>query len=330
MSDIENIRVTDTRGMTASVAKDIAKDWAEAIHKSCMFKTGNVQQALLIAWDCLYRSMPPLQWRQRYQLIQGVITMKAESMLAIYFKSGGKVKWINQGDEGDVAEAEFELSGNTQTVKFSIEDAKKADLIKKDSAWLKNPGSMLRARMISKAMRMLAPHLIDGAYVPEEAMTFDHEPSVIGMPDTIDATTETTQKTIERLVAEPESEQVEESEASTDAFGDVVEKPAETITPQQVTLIKELISKAGTPKEKMRNWMEQRGFKKLAELTGVVALEMIATLEKKIAKLAAEQTATDQSATESVEQTPADKATQELNEWSGRVLGEQDETGQSA
>ena len=58
--------------------------------------------------------------------------------------------------------------------RFTAEDAKKAGLLpaKPGSGWAKFPAEMLRARCISKAIRMLVRELLQGVYTPEEVADF--------------------------------------------------------------------------------------------------------------------------------------------------------------
>jgi hypothetical protein len=93
-------------------------------------------------------------------------------MLAKFRAAGGKAKWSNLGDDGKFAEAVFSYDGQELKIRYSIEDARKAvgekKLVDPDSNWAKDCGAMLRARCITKAVRILAPEIIAGIYTPEE------------------------------------------------------------------------------------------------------------------------------------------------------------------
>jgi hypothetical protein len=69
------------------------------------------------------------------------------------------------------------FDGQTLEIGYTIDDAKKVmgkddkgkDRIDQpDSNWAKDRGAMLRARLITKAIRIIAPELIAGVYTPEE------------------------------------------------------------------------------------------------------------------------------------------------------------------
>jgi hypothetical protein len=53
---------------------------------------------------------------------------------------------------------------------YSIEDAKRAGLVKQGSSWEKYPANMLFARAISSGVRVYCPDVFNGnlVYVPEE------------------------------------------------------------------------------------------------------------------------------------------------------------------
>jgi hypothetical protein len=102
--------------------------------------------------------------------------MRSDAMLAGYRARGGKVLW--KQFDSRAAIALWTYDGNSCEIGFSVEDAKLAQLLpaKPGSGWAKDPGAMLRARCISKAIRMLAPEVVAGIYTPEE--TEDFQPAV--------------------------------------------------------------------------------------------------------------------------------------------------------
>jgi len=61
------------------------------------------------------------------------------------------------------------------TVKWTMEDAKRAGLGNKDT-WRSYPRQMLRARCVSEGIRMAMPGVVVGLYAPEEVADFDVEP----------------------------------------------------------------------------------------------------------------------------------------------------------
>jgi len=97
--------------------------------------------------------------------------MRADAMHAKFRQAGGKVEWRETGDDGKRASAAFSFGGQTLELSFSIDDAARmiGDKLKKPgSNWQKDPGAMLRARLISKALRIIAPEIVAGIYTPDE------------------------------------------------------------------------------------------------------------------------------------------------------------------
>jgi hypothetical protein len=122
----------------------------------------------------------PLDFIRKYHIIEGRPSMRADAMTAEFRRRGGKVRWLQLGDSG-TAEAEFEFEGQTLRMAFTLDDARKLlgkgkdgkDRIDKPGGnWEKDPGAMLRARLTSKAIRILAPEIVAGVYTPEEVQDF--------------------------------------------------------------------------------------------------------------------------------------------------------------
>ena len=82
----------------------------------------------------------------------------------ILFKELEEGKWVAVGES-----------------KFTIEDAKRAGLIKPDSAWLKYPRAMLFSRAISQGARLFCPDAIGGIYTNEEMASVGDSINNIGV-----------------------------------------------------------------------------------------------------------------------------------------------------
>lgn len=135
--------------------------------KSGMFGCERTEQGQVLAMICLAEMKSPTAIVRDYHIIDGKLSKKSLAALADFRSAGGKHKWIQTGDEAandadKEAIGEFEFQGNKLTVKFSMADAKKAMLFRPRSAWEKQPANMLRARVISNAVAMLAPEIYAG------------------------------------------------------------------------------------------------------------------------------------------------------------------------
>lgn len=138
-------------------------------HNSRMFGCATPEQGAVLALYCITTNQDPFSVKRSYHIAtNGMLTMRADAMLAEFIKIGGKFNWVKDGSDG-IATLHVEINGASGDVSYSIIDAKRAKLVKQDSGWEKNPDAMLRARVTSKAIRMYAPQIVAGTYTPEEA-----------------------------------------------------------------------------------------------------------------------------------------------------------------
>jgi len=194
-------RITDVAGWTMAMGS--------LIHKSAMFGVINPEQGAIVAFDCYVRRVPPLTWASTYHIVENKISMRADAMLARFREAGGRVDWKEMGEDGQKATAKFTVDGKNYSIGYTIEDAQRAGLVtgKPGSNWQKRPGEMLRARLISKAIRMLMPEVISGVYCPEEIMD-ETEASQRGvtsrlLPDTTNLVPVENTEKVSRITAIP-------------------------------------------------------------------------------------------------------------------------------
>ena len=150
-----------------------AQELGKAFAASGMFGCEKVEQGTILALACMAERKTPFEIMRTYHLIGGKLAMRADAMLAAFRKLGGKVTWKQYDDAG--AKAVFKMDENDLELSFLIEDAKRAGFIpaKPGSGWTKHPGAMMRARLISMAVRMLCPEAVAGTYTPEEVSDFE-------------------------------------------------------------------------------------------------------------------------------------------------------------
>lgn len=177
-----------------------------------MFGATKAEQGYVLALECIASKQTPLSWKKSNHLIGGSIAMKSEAMLAGLMDAGWDIDW-HQFD-AQAAIAEFTKGQKKVRVAFTAEDAKQAGLIpaKPGSGWAKFPAEMLRARLISKATRMLDPRITQGRYTPEEVADFSvtspgPQPAA-PTRQTVNVTPESTFSLVEKLeqALEPHSE----------------------------------------------------------------------------------------------------------------------------
>ena len=157
----------------------------EYIVKSGLFGITKKEQAVALLLLAQSEGMHPMQAVKKYHIVQGKPVKKAETMLAEFLKSGGKVKWHELTNE--VADATFIApNGDSIRIKWTIKDVEKISstytdskgnkvvkrLIDKDN-WKNYPRAMLRSRVISEGIRTVWPEITEGIYTPEEVIDMD-------------------------------------------------------------------------------------------------------------------------------------------------------------
>ena len=145
-----------------------ATQLGEWIARSGMFGCERIEQGAILAMQCLVERKAPLELAKHYHIIGGKLSLRADAMLALYRERGGKVRWLQFDDNG--AKARWTYDGNDIELSYTVEDAKRAGFMppRAGSGWAKFPAEMMRARLISKAVRMIAPEVCTVTYTPEE------------------------------------------------------------------------------------------------------------------------------------------------------------------
>jgi len=190
---------------------EAVKELGSWIARSGVFNCQKDEQGNMIALECLATRKTPFDFKREFHLVNGSLTMRSDAMLAGYRARGGKVLW--KQFDSTAAIGIWKYDGNECEIGFTTEDAKIAGLLpaKPGSGWAKDPSAMLRARCISKAIRMLAPEVVAGLYSPEEAADFTASPapaSTASTRQTVNVTPESTFSLVEKLeqILEPHSE----------------------------------------------------------------------------------------------------------------------------
>jgi hypothetical protein len=158
---------------------------ATGLAKSGMFKDTNAGQALakiLIGADM---GLTPTQALMTIDLVRGNVQIRGKRLLA----------WVRQSDGYDYEVIErspergtirfFEKSKRTgewkpcePDITFTLEDAKKKDLVKTGGGWDKWPESMCLWRCASIGVNLFAPDLVGGVPVYTEADDFTESTAV--------------------------------------------------------------------------------------------------------------------------------------------------------
>jgi hypothetical protein len=158
---------------------------AAQVAKSGLFKgIDSPQKALCLMLLCESEGLHPMQAMRRYHIIEGQPSMRADAMQAEFQRQGGRIDW---GDtDAKVCEATFshpvhcpkgkairvtldELIDNGTAMSWDKESRR---MVLK-TVYKRNPASMLRARVISQGVRLVAPGVVVGIYTPEEVSDFE-------------------------------------------------------------------------------------------------------------------------------------------------------------
>lgn len=101
-------------------------------------------------------------------IIQGKVEISARMMNAMIRRSGHSINTNKSTDEICELTGKRADNDNEETVSFSLEEAKKAGLVKPSGGWQKFPSDMLYARALSRLARRLFPDVIGCSYVEGE------------------------------------------------------------------------------------------------------------------------------------------------------------------
>lgn len=157
---------------------DIAKA-GELIAQSGMLGARNPAEGFLIAATCQQEGMSFLTFRERYNIISGRISIKAEAMLSRLLELGGEYKIIARDPEKAALWLRYKSAEFTSSLTWA--DAQQETYTRgKDGKSLKDNWStprrrmqMLWARAVSDGVRTVCPLATRGTYTPEEVMDFD-------------------------------------------------------------------------------------------------------------------------------------------------------------
>jgi hypothetical protein len=128
--------------------------------------TRNEGAGKVIAMKALFSRQNPLDIAAKYHVIDGKLSMRADAILAEFERAGGSWEWTQFDCEA--CTAQWTYRGKTTEIGFTKDDAVRAGLWGMKGNWTARPDAMLRARCISKAVRMIAPSVCFGTYTPEE------------------------------------------------------------------------------------------------------------------------------------------------------------------
>lgn len=195
---------------------------AKTLETSGMFGITQPGQGAVVLSTCISEGLSLMQFQRNYHIIENRPSMKADAMLANFINAGGKYKILSF--TADKAEATFAYGDNEITLAMTMEDAKKSNLPfnkagKLKENWANFPKQMLWARLVSQAIRLVAPIIVAGIYTPEEISDFGNkekatesvkairiDPAAVKLEDEARPVIEAEQKPMQEAKSEQEPE----------------------------------------------------------------------------------------------------------------------------
>lgn len=168
---------------------DIAATWAEvqdmgkAFFASGMFSDIKSQaQAVVKIVAGRELGLPAIYSMQNINLIRNRLCTSANTLALLVKRSGRYNYRMKEHTDEKCAIAFFENDAGkwieVGDSTFTIQDAKRANLIQPDSGWVKYPRAMLFSRAISQGARIYCPDAIGGMYTDEEIRSIPSKPGV--------------------------------------------------------------------------------------------------------------------------------------------------------
>jgi hypothetical protein len=164
---MSNTQLTQQVNIPLTEMQEMAKIGVE----SNFFGIKKPTEALALMLIAQSEGKHPATVFSQYHVIQGRPALKSDAMLARFQQAGGKVEWHTHTNE-KVSATFIHPQGGSLTVDWDMQRAKEAGLTGKDN-YKKFPRQMLRARVISEAVRAVYPGVLQGMYTPEEVGEFD-------------------------------------------------------------------------------------------------------------------------------------------------------------
>lgn len=287
-----------------SELKSFINDLGECFHKSGIFGCLNVQQGKILALESVTGRALSIA-KEWHMFPNGRMTRRADSILAGFNEIGGT--HVIKKREPDEVAIELTFNGVSKLFVLTWEEAQKepfvyqgkeAEIVDALAKGHKKPlktkyatphsrMQMLWARLISDAVRAMAPSVVAGRYTPEElglldrVFTAERKTVEVVAPKVIEHVAEP--ENIEPVADEPSPptsveaapEPIVESTATLEAI------PA-LITEMQLKKLSELLDYSGAPAQAIQAaCMRRGGVKHVNLLSMVAAAEWISELQQK-------------------------------------------------
>lgn len=205
----------------------------KAITKSQLFGCQSEAQGQVLALECMAQKLPPLSLAKRFDLMNGKLSMKSQTMLADFRTTGGKTRMIEKSAEAaaiwmqdkegneykfdltwaEAMEETFPYAGKESDIIWALANDRSKLKLKPKYATPRSRANMLWNRLISDSVRTIAPEINCGQYTPDEIEDFTQA--------TINGANTSSIATIEQPIATVGVEEVEVEDAEFNVAADV-------------------------------------------------------------------------------------------------------------
>lgn len=149
-----------------AMAKALGEPTNSACPDALRGKAGAIFQILSIGAEL---GLPPMTALMHLYVVHGKVGQDAQTMRALVRRAGHQFEWRERGEERCVVAGKRADDGSELEVTWTMEDAKRADLIKDGGAWETYPRAMLAARATAELCRALFEDVLGGvSYTPGE------------------------------------------------------------------------------------------------------------------------------------------------------------------
>jgi len=198
------------------------------------------EQAMAIVQTGRELGLQPFQSLRSMSFISGRLTMSVQLQLALAKRQGVRLESLNE--TSDSCPVTLGRGDERITCTYTVDDARKAGLVKSGGAWERYGRQMLRWRAIGDALRLIAPDLVMGLLDPVEAESID--PVAIGSDEVHEGTP----------INATGTPRGDDSPEGADSPARI--SPAEPVSDAQLKKIHASFNELGiTDKESRRNWI---------------------------------------------------------------------------
>tara|TARA_Y100000310_G_C20637136_1_gene791792 strand:- start:12 stop:1109 length:1098 start_codon:yes stop_codon:yes gene_type:complete len=251
---------------------DFVEKIGEAFAKSQMFGCKSRDQGKVLAMACITSGADPLSLVQRYHLIDGNLSMRADAMLAGFHERGGKHRIVFR--DSDMASVELTYEDQKNIFSLSWIEAQEEPWTKNKKGEIKTNYATPRARMqmmwarvVSDGVRAVCPEVTSGTYTPEELRD---------LPDAIEPQEIEEAEVIHSEVANSAPSQPTEPKETESVKDDLLC----FCTSDECERLTALFKENGIEGEMLTKILSRRNVEAISSLTGPQAQELIASLMK--------------------------------------------------